>query len=139
MRQTLEIRRIEWQEAIPLRHRILWPNESPEFCRVEGDEDAWHFGAFLPEGLVSVASVYLAVNVARLRKFATAAEYQGKGIGSALLKHILVELADNGVCYFWCDARESAMGFYERFGMKPEGDRFYKGAVPYFRMSVELK
>jgi ribosomal protein S18 acetylase RimI-like enzyme len=66
-------------------------------------------------GVVSVASVYREGRSARLRKFATATEFQGRGIGTKMLKHILSDLESKGVSHFWCDARESAMGFYERF------------------------
>ncbi|MFW6362424.1 MAG: GNAT family N-acetyltransferase [Spirochaeta sp.] len=134
----MEIRRIQWQDTIELRHRVLWPTRNQTFCHVEGDADAWHFGAFLPEGLVSVASVYPEGETARLRKFATAHEHQRKGIGTQMLTHILSDLRDNGFSQFWCDARESAMSFYERFGMKPEGERFFKEDIPYYKMSVQL-
>ena len=135
----MEIRRIQWQETIALRHAVLWPNKDPKFCYVEGDESAWHFGAFLQEDMVSVASIYPECSSARLRKFATSPEYQKKGIGSKMIIHILSELRAKNIEQLWCDARESAMGFYERFGMKPDCDRFYKGDVPYFRMSVQIK
>lgn len=135
----IEIREIEWQETIALRHEVLWPNKKPEFCHVEGDEDAWHFGAFLSGTLVAVASVYPNDESARLRKFATATEHQGKGIGRTVISYILTVLQNEGVTHFWCDARESALGFYERFGMKPLGERFFKGEVPYFKMSVQLR
>lgn len=134
----MQIHRIHWQDTLPLRHAVLWPDRPPEFCHVEGDEGAWHFGAFVPEGLVSVASIYPEGRSARLRKFATAGEFQRRGIGTRMLEHILAELNDHGIERFWCDARESALGFYERFGMRPEGERFHKGDVPYFRVSVRL-
>lgn len=135
----MDIRRIQWQETIPLRHAILWPDRPPEFCHVEGDEDGWHFGAYLSGALVAVASAYPDGRGARLRKFATATACQGRGIGTGLLNHILADLRGLGIDYLWCDARETAMGFYRRFGMRPEGDRFYKGEVPYFRMAVRLR
>ncbi|WP_461537054.1 GNAT family N-acetyltransferase [Spongorhabdus nitratireducens] len=135
----MEICRIQWQETIPLRHAVLWPEKAPEFCHVEGDKDAWHFGAFHAGRLVSVASVYPDGDSARLRKFATATGLQGQGIGTRMVEHILSELKRNGFSRFWCDARESAMGFYQRFGMKPYGERFYKSDVPYFKMSVPLE
>jgi hypothetical protein len=31
----------------------------------------------------------------------------------------------------WYHARSSALSFYERFGMKAEGDVFFKGEVRY--------
>lgn len=135
----MKIHRIQWQETITLRHEVLWPNERAEFCHVDGDERAWHFGGFIEDELVSVASVYRKNNSVRLRKFATATAFQGKGIGTKMLKHILEELAKSNIDHFWCDARESAMSFYERFGMGPEGGRFYKGDVPYVKMSLLLQ
>ena len=136
----MEIRRIDWQDTIALRHEVLWPDNDPDYCRVEGDESAWHFGAFVPdEGLVCVASVYPDGDTARLRKFATASRYPGRGIGTAVLNHFLDQLRAEPLRLFWCDARESAMGFYQRFGMEPWGDRFFKGEVPYFKMSTRLE
>lgn len=135
----LDIRKIQWQETIVLRNAVLWPNESAEFCYVDGDGSAWHFGGVLKDELVSVASVYCDGKSARLRKFATATVFQGRGIGTQMLTHILEELAKNDVEKFWCDARESAMEFYSRFNMVPEGDRFYKSDIPYFKMSLLLK
>jgi len=41
--------------------------------------------------------------------------------------------------YFWCDARESAIGFYRRFGLQADGERFYKSEVPYFKMSKSVQ
>ncbi|UXI03034.1 GNAT family N-acetyltransferase [Photobacterium sp. TY1-4] len=134
----MEIKPILWQQTISLRHQVLWPEKPPEFCHVEGDEDAAHFGAFIDGRLVCVASVFLSSHQARLRKFATEPDHQGQGIGSAMIAHILADLAERNVNHFWCDARESALGFYQRFGMQPEGERFYKGDIPYLKMTVDL-
>ena len=135
----MEIKRIHWQETIPIRHKFLWPREQPEFCHVEGDAQAWHFGGFVNEQLVSVGSVYPHGECARLRKFATITEYQGKGIGSKLLAEVFSTAKKNGVVCLWCNARESAISFYERFGMKPKGNKFFKETVPYYKLNVELK
>lgn len=134
----MQIQNITWQDTIAIRHRVLWPGESPAFCQVEGDETAWHFGVFLNGELVSVASVFSDGDGARLRKFATLTECQGKGIGSALLRHVLTVVQEAGFTHFWCDARESASGFYQKFGLRTEGCVFYKGDVPYSRMGVAL-
>ena len=134
----MEIRNICWEETIPLRQSVLWPTKPPEYCHVEGDEEALHFGAYINDELVCVASVYLSSGKARLRKFATNADYQGQGIGSKILKTILKSLRDANVKTFWCDARESALGFYQRFGMQAYGERFYKSDVAYFKMEVTL-
>lgn len=105
---------------------------------MEGDEHARHYGAYLDQTLVSVASIYIDGSQARLRKFAILSQYQGQGIGSELLDSILQQLKNDGITHFWCDARESALGFYARFGMQPEGTRFYKVDVPYFKLARAL-
>jgi len=105
---------------------------------VSGDEDALHFGATLDSKLVCVASIYLQGEQARLRKFATLQDYQNKGIGSEVLSFILATLKEKGITYFWCDARESALGFYEQFGLKAEGPVFYKADVSYYKMVLKL-
>lgn len=134
----MEIRNISWEKTIPLRQSVLWPTKPSEYCRVKGDQEALHFGAYINDELVCVASVYIKSDKARLRKFATNAKYQGQGIGSKVLKHILNSLKGTDVSTFWCDARESALGFYQRFGMQAYGERFYKSDVAYFKMEVSL-
>ncbi|WP_281629905.1 GNAT family N-acetyltransferase [Vibrio sp. St2] len=132
----MDVRKISAEETLALRHRVLWPEKSIDFCRVEEDDVGLHFGAFVDGELVCVASVFVSDNVARLRKFATSPEYQGQGIGSSVLKAIISELQNTGVIIFWCDARESALTLYKRFGMTEQGERFYKGDIPYYKMSV---
>jgi len=136
---NMEIRSISWQQTIPLRHSVLWPSKPPEFCHVDGDIDALHFGAYINEVLVCVASVYLTLNKARLRKFATDTRYQNQGIGSSMLTYIIQSLKSSAAECFWCDARESAVGFYSRFNMRKCSERFYKADLPYYKMEVALQ
>lgn len=132
----MDIRKVTTAEALPIRHLVLWPNKSPSFCEVEGDESATHYGAFIGGILVCVASVYNNGHEARLRKFATLSEYQGKGIGTKVIEKLVRDLKRENVSYFWCDARTSALSFYQKFGLCVEGEEFYKSNVAYFKMSV---
>lgn len=109
-----------------------------EFCYIKGDDKALHFGAFVDKKLVCVASIYIDKKEARLRKFATLKKYQGKGVGTKVLNFILHTLKDKDINYFWCDARKSAITFYENFGLKQQGDQFYKTDVPYCKMFINL-
>lgn len=134
----MQIQTISWQQTISLRHSVLWPSKPLEFCHVEGDEDGVHFGVYVNEVLVCVASIYLSHNKARLRKFATDQNYQNQGIGSKLLGHMIDYCKESNVECFWCDARETALDFYKRFGLSECGERFYKADVAYFKMEVVL-
>ena len=134
----MEIIELSWEDTIPIRHNVLWPNEAPEYCMVDGDEQALHFGIKKNDQLVCVASIYLERTSARLRKFATLNQFQGQGIGSFMLRHLIEKLKKKDVNYFWFDARESAMSFYNRLGFKSEGELFYKNEVSYFKMSAKI-
>ncbi|WEM44585.1 GNAT family N-acetyltransferase (plasmid) [Photobacterium sp. DA100] len=134
----MKINQISAEQTLPVRHQVLWPNESVDFCRVPGDDDGLHYGVYEDDRLVCVASVFVSGEQARLRKFATLPQCQGRGIGSAVIEFVLADLKAKGVRFFWCDARESAGGFYRRLGMESEGERFYKGDVPYFKMAMAL-
>ena len=125
---------ISAQDTIPIRHRVLWPNEPPEYCEVDGDDNALHFGVIQGEELVCVASIFIEKDAARLRKFATLQEYQGQGIGTFMLNFLVKEVKNLGIPLFWLDARESAIEFYQRFGFLPEGKQFFKNNVPYVKM-----
>ncbi|PKI15956.1 GNAT family N-acetyltransferase [Colwellia sp. 12G3] len=134
----MDIRKISWDEALPIRHEVLWPNKSLLFCQVKGDDIAKHYGVYLDDKLVSVASIYIEDSVARLRKFATLVAFQGRGIGSKLITHILSELINSGTEDCWCDARTTAVGFYQKFGMQSQGTEFNKSGIWYFKMAVSL-
>jgi ribosomal protein S18 acetylase RimI-like enzyme len=117
---------------------VLWPKKRPEYCYVDGDIDGLHFGAYINDELVCVASIYFMSNKARLRKFATDVRYQNLGIGTKMINFILQSLQNTPAQLFWCDARESAVAFYQRFGMKKCSEIFYKADVAYFKMEADL-
>ncbi|TPV59983.1 GNAT family N-acetyltransferase [Aestuariibacter sp. GS-14] len=135
---ALSIHRIQWEDTISLRHSVLWPNKDPSFCFVQGDQDAFHYGAYVNSELVSVASIYIDKTSARLRKFATNSIYQGKGIGSCMIRYIIADLQQQNIILLWCDARETARHFYERLGMSVCSERFYKSEIAYLKMSKHL-
>ncbi|UOQ72379.1 GNAT family N-acetyltransferase [Hymenobacter cellulosilyticus] len=134
----LEIRRITPAQTYPLRHAVLWPDKPLDYVKVENDAAGQHFGAFVQEELVSVISLFVTGPDARFRKFATAPEWQKQGIGSRLLQCIMEEARQQGAQELWCDARQDAAAFYQRFGMVGQGPVFYKGDIPYLRMSLQL-
>jgi len=136
------IQTINWQQSLPIRHKVLWPNKPEIFCQIEEDKDANHYGVFIDEQLVCVASLYTKtinrVTRVRLRKFATLKEFQGKGVSGKLLEHMILDLKAQGTHYFWCDARRNAIEFYKASGFKCIGNEFYKLDEAYSKMELKL-
>ncbi|MFT2109736.1 GNAT family N-acetyltransferase [Marinomonas sp. 2405UD68-3] len=143
MKQDLKIAMFQLVEltaadVLPIRHQVLWPNKPMDFSKVEDDELGMHYGVIVADTLICVGSFYRNNETARLRKFGTLQEYQGQGAGRFLLESVIPRLKESGVTYFWCDARQSAISFYQKFGLEPEGSCFYKGDIPYYKMAVRL-
>ncbi|KAI1380435.1 GCN5-like N-acetyltransferase [Hypoxylon crocopeplum] len=151
--QPLTIRPISAADTYALRHAVLWPNKPLSYAQLPDDIAGQHFGAFAlissdadksdkheSGELVSIISLFIddESGAARFRKFATSPAWQGKGVGSALLAYTIEAAVRAGATSIWCDARQSALGFYQRFGMGGEGEVFFKEEVPYLRMSRAL-
>lgn len=134
----MKVIELTWQETIPIRHTVLWPTDDPKNCMVDGDDEALHFGILIDAKITCVASIYIGQGSARLRKFATLNEHQGKGLGSFMLNFLLNELKNHKVSYLWLDARESAIDFYKRFDFTVHGERFLKKDIAYFKMHKNL-
>jgi predicted GNAT family N-acyltransferase len=130
------IQNIKAIDTLQIRQSVLWPKKSIHHSILEEDESGLHFGAYLDKQLVSVASVFFDKSIARLRKFATVSEYQSMGIGTKMLHHIIKTIQDREVSFFWCDARTTAISFYENFGMRKEGMPFMKDDIEYIKMSI---
>lgn len=127
----MEIREIRAEETYPLRHKILRPSQALSACIYAGDLEGFHFGAIKNAQLLAVASFapenkkdFSSLNQYRLRGMATDADWQGRGIGTALLSEAIGVLSRRGISFFWCNARERAIPFYERQGFQTIGDLF---------------
>lgn len=122
--------------CLDIRHQVLWPQLPREASLVEGDNDALHFGVQHDGAIVSCLSVFmLEASTCQIRKFATLEARQGQGFGGFLFQSVLEKMAAAGVSNICLDARTSAVGFYQKFGFRPQGETFFKKGVEYVRMT----
>jgi GNAT superfamily N-acetyltransferase len=112
-------------EALWIRHQVLWPDKPAEFCRVEGDDQAVHLGGFVNNQLVSALSLFDKGSFIQLRKFATLQQHQGQGHGTALMRAAM-DRADGMGKPIRLHARSGAIAFYERHGFTQQGEPFQK-------------
>lgn len=128
------IKKINIEEALNIRHKVMWPEKPLEYVKLPDDDKGEHFGYYVNTKLVSVISVFLSKDKAQFRKFATVNEYQGKGYGSALLTHVFKYLKEKDIKYIFCNARKNKISFYKKFDMKETGEPFEKGGKEYIKM-----
>ena len=143
------IRRISAAETRGLRAAVLRPGQAASELVYPGDDDAetLHLGVFADGTLVGIASFYFeapesdpGTNAVRLRGMATAPAVRGTGHGAALMEAGMRWAGREGATLIWCNARSTARGFYEKLGLRTEGNEFeIPGIGPHWRMTRELK
>jgi predicted GNAT family N-acyltransferase len=131
----LEIKQIQSSETWEIRHRVMWVGKSFEDVKLPNDDAGLHFGLLRDGVLLSVVSLFIENDIAQFRKFATETEEQGKGYGAKLLEYLIQECIEKKVKILWCNARTSASGFYEKFGLKVVSDAWVKDGIEYVKMS----
>ncbi|NSL90418.1 1-(5-phosphoribosyl)-5-[(5-phosphoribosylamino)methylideneamino]imidazole-4-carboxamide isomerase [Chitinophaga sp. Mgbs1] len=134
----MNIRRISADETLPLRRDVMYPDRQLTEVKVDHDEDGLHYGVFEGGQLVTVVSLFLGREEAQFRKLATATAAQGKGFGKAVLAHLSDICRKENVKLLWCNARETAVSFYERLGYRIKGDYFKKDGINFVRMELPL-
>lgn len=128
---TLHIEQITPELTWRLRRNELYPNETLPAMEMEEDQHGIHFGGFMDNKLVAVVSLFQNGTDFQFRKFAVAADMQGKGIGRDLLDYIIDFAKTEGATRIWCNARYSAVGFYQRSGFNSTGELFERKGIHY--------
>ncbi len=156
--QTVRIEQVDVELVLPLRQRVLRPHQTVAELMNPGDHDpdTAHLAALLP-GPTAAATVVGTASVRRdpppwrletdaagwrLRGMASDPAYRGQGIGTSLLAAAFEHARNRsggpgpaGRALLWCNARVSALGFYERAGLRTEGDPWEEPAIgPHVRM-----
>ncbi|WP_245576481.1 GNAT family N-acetyltransferase [Flexithrix dorotheae] len=136
----IKIRTIEAGETWPLRQKVMWPDREISYVKLPNDEQGIHFGLFLDTQLTSVVSLFVdpREKSAQFRKFATLHSYQGRGLGSKLLKYMLDQAENMGISIIWCNARTNKSGFYQKFGFQTTHKHFEKGGISYVIMQKKV-
>jgi len=75
----------------------------------------------------------------RLRQMAVLDSVQGTGIGASIVSFAENIARDKGFKYMVMHARDTALGFYEKFGYSSKGDVFIEVNLPHHVMEKELE
>lgn len=129
----IHIEEIAFQDTFSVRHPILRTGKPIESCYFEGDElpTTKHFELFVDKKIMGVVSIFkikndtfISDNQYQIRGMAVLNEGQKMGYGKLLVEacehYVLNEKCD----LIWFNAREKAVGFYERLGYKKNGNPF---------------
>ncbi|MDE2367167.1 MAG: GNAT family N-acetyltransferase [Betaproteobacteria bacterium] len=71
-------------------------------------------------------------------RMAVIKEWRGRGVGSALMRHLLDEAMKRRVQEVALSAQAHATEFYARFGFRVTGKEFMEAGIPHVRMVLRL-
>lgn len=142
------IKYISQEDTLPLRSRVLRPGKALEECIFPTDaiEGVFHLGCFLDDQLVVIATFFpdchsdFGEGGFKLRGMATDPDFSGRGYGAELIKFAVKELRSANGSYIWCNARSSALVFYQKLGFELISEEFeIPGVGPHFNMIKQLQ
>lgn len=143
------IKFIPVEETLLMRNEILREGKlSLDECRFPSDllPGAFHLGYYQHRELACIASFHpqtygdFGGAGFQLRGMATTEKYRGKGIGNQLLNFAIVYLKGQKANYLWCNARETALRFYQNVGFEVISDRFVIPVTgPHYVLYVKIQ
>ncbi len=109
----------------------------------------WHYGVFNDAQLLACLVIKPLDNsatsdsacskpIVKLRQMAVLPTHQGKGLGKLLVISTEQALAELGIKQIELNARQTAIGFYQRLDYQPSGDLFIEIGIPHILMKKAL-
>ncbi|WP_461789903.1 GNAT family N-acetyltransferase [Pedobacter sp.] len=135
-------------EVLALRSKML-RNGAPESeCVFPTDQvnGVFHLAYYVTELEIATVATFFPQNLDsktgmgyQLRGMATDQAFFGKGYGADLIKYAVDYLKAAKAEYIWCNARTSAVDFYNKQGFQTISDEFdISGVGPHYVMILDL-
>lgn len=131
----------EYKQLITLRYNILRQPLGLDFSKeeLEKEADNIHIAAFEDDELLGCCMLTKTDDqTLQLRQMAVKNNLQRKGIGASIMSFAENIARDKGYKKIIMHARDSAIGFYEKFGYKVKGEPFTEVKIPHHVMEKKL-
>ena len=118
----------DYEKVIQLRHNIMRAPLGLEFSstELENEKDCIHIGSFEDDELLGCCMLVPIKNKGlQLRQMAVKNNQQLKGVGASILTFAENLARDKGYKKIMMHARDTAVGFYEKFGYQVTGCLLY--------------
>lgn len=136
---NFEIKRISAEEVWPIRHKVMYPNETFEYVKLPKDDIGEHYGLFDKDGLATIVSLFIENGKIQFRKLATLKIKQKRGYGSQLLNYVFEKANRMDMEVIWCNSRVNKTSFYTRYGMRKTKQTYTKLGINFVVMEKRLR
>ncbi|HEY0868729.1 MAG TPA: GNAT family N-acetyltransferase [Fimbriimonas sp.] len=131
-----------YDACLQLRREVLRRPLGLDFTpgQIAEEEEDVHLGAFAGEFCVGcLVLTEVDPNTVQMRQVAVRPDWQGRGVGKAMIRWSEQKALAMGFQTMILHARESAVDFYLRLGYEGEGDPFVEVTIPHRAMSKRLQ
>jgi predicted GNAT family N-acyltransferase len=131
----------DYQKAIQLRYSILRAPLGLNFSQedLDNEKEHIHIASFEDDDLLGCCMLTkIDQHTLQLRQMAVKANLQRKGIGESIVSFAENIGRDKGYRRIIMHARDTAIGFYEKFGYKVKGDQFIEVNLPHHVMEKNI-
>ena len=131
----------EYKQMVALRMEILRKPLGLSFTEEElaKEKEDILIGAFDEDKILACCLLTKVDNATiKLRQMAVQNNLQGKGIGASMMSFAETVARDKGYRKLMMHARNTAIGFYEKFDFKVKGAEFIEVNVPHHVMEKRL-
>ena len=137
----IEFNSREYREELKLRNKILRKPIGMNIYEEAPGEDISdiHIGAFINDRLVGCLLLKrIDSKLIKMRQVAVDEEYQGKSIGSKMVRYAEDFARIQGYQKLTLHARKNAVIFYKRLDYEVSGEEFLEGNIPHYSMEKYL-
>ena len=130
----------EYKKAVALREEILRKPLGLSFTKeeLELEKDHVHIAGFLGQEMCATAVLVPDGDEFKIQRVASKAQFQGMGIGSALMRFCEEYAKGHGFKSIYCHARGTAVGFYLKNQYVLEGEPFDEDGIPHRKMRKRI-
>lgn len=132
----------EYQQMVTLRFEIMRKPLGLSFSTEElaKEKNDILIGAFDEDEMTGCCILTdISSGSVKLRQMAVLKNMQGKGIGETIIQFAENIARDKGYKTLTMHARDTAIGFYEKYGYKVEGGGFVEINIPHHIMKKNLR
>jgi GNAT superfamily N-acetyltransferase len=132
----------EYQQMVTLRFEIMRKPLGLSFSTEElaKEKNDILIGAFDEDEMTGCCILTdISSGSVKLRQMAVLKNMQGKGIGETIIQFAENIARDKGYRTLTMHARDTALGFYEKYGYKVEGEGFIEINIPHHIMKKNLR
>ena len=132
---------VQYAQMVELRSQVLRKPIGLDFTEEELDKetDEILLGAFDEDEMIGCCMLTKTEEgELKLRQMAVKDDLQGTGIGASIISFAENLARDRGFGKMVMNARDSAVGFYEKLGYKVVGDAFTEVNLPHHKMEKRL-